>query len=457
LEWSELMGASARCVIVPLLALLLTAASLEAQDPGLSGGPPLGGIPQSFGPQPLPVEQPVAPLSGDGPPVECPCPCLPSFRFEADWLFATRAGAWSDTRNFINGPDAASFTNLPAFTGDNGYRLTGEVRVGDWIFEAAYSHYGDWQSSLNTNVNGVAFNAAAAGGKWAGENAINASTFFTPIFNAASQTAPTNTAADQTGLGPSVAFPADAHPALLVYSHSIFFMTEANAERADYFLPIASGGMRLGFGFVNASFNDEAFVSLSGTFRDFNAGGTTVSLPNAVLTSPTAGDLTLYSGGGSGFSDGVSNGGTGTPSQLRFTHQATTRNELNGGQIVLDWDALEINHLDFTMRMKAGIFDNFAQGTILETYAATNNDLSSYYRQYSADVHHLAFLGGVGVNGRYHFTDEVSASFGYEALFLSNLALGQEQILGLSNNWYHVQTNGSAVIQAVNLGVEIAF
>ena len=42
-------------------------------------------------------------------------------------------------------------------------------------------------------------------------------------------------------------------------------------------------------------------------------------------------------------------------------------------------------------------------------------------------------------------------------LLLTNLALGPEQINGISNNWYHVQTGGSAVIQSVRTGVEIAF
>ena len=148
--------------------------------------------------------------------------------------------------------------------------------------------------------------------------------------------------------------------------------------------------------------------ALSGTFRATNASGTTVSLPNSVLTSPTGGNLALYAGGGNGFTDGVSNGGTGTPSQLLFTHSANTRNELNGAQLVLDGDLLEFHRLDFGATLKAGIFDNFAQGAITETYSTTNNDLSAYYRQFTASCHHLAFMGGVGVNAGYHVTDEIA-------------------------------------------------
>jgi hypothetical protein len=453
------MGARSRCFLVPCVALLLATASVRAQDSGLTTAlPPLP-----------PADQPSSVRAQDsGSMIEqpageacLPCPCGPSFYFQADWLWTSRAGEWSNTRNFINGPDAASFDDLPGFTGDNGYRLQGGVRIRNWIFECVYSHYGDWESSLNRNVDGVAFNPAAsnAGGDWAGRNSINGSTYFTPIANAANLTTPVNTAGDQSGLGPSTTFATDAKPALMAYSHSDFYMTEANVKGADYLFPLWGRGLRMGVGYVNANFNNNAWVALSGTFRAVNAGGT-VSLPNSVLTAPTGGDLTLYAGGGTGFTDGISNnnGGAETvPSQLLLTHSANTRNELNGAQLVLDADLLELQHLEFGATLKAGMFDNFAQGTITETYSETNNDLSAYYRRFTDSCHQLAFMGGVGVDASYHLTDEIAICAGYDVLFLSNLALGQEQINGVSNSWYHVQTNGTATIQSVRTGLEIDF
>ena len=243
----------------------------------------------------------------------------------------------------------------------------------------------------------------------------------------------------------------------MAHSHSEFYMAEANVKGADYLLPLFGRGLRLGVGYVNANLDNDTWVALSGTFRASNASGPTVSLPNSVLTSPTGGNLSLYAGGGSGFTDGISNGGTGTPSQLLFTHSANTRNEFNGAQFILDGDLLEFGHWDFGATFKAGIFDNFAQGTITETYRTTNNDLSAYYRQFTSNCHQLAFLGGLGVNAGYHVTDEIAICVGYDVLFLSNLALGPEQINGVSNNWYHVQTNGTALIQSVHTGLEFAF
>ncbi len=432
------MRGRSRCFVVPLVALLLAAASVRADDSGRIELPPLDASPA--------VE----------PCIPAPC-CCPTVYFQADWLWTTNASTWSDTRNFIDGPAAVSFTSLPSYNSENGYRLEGGVRLGNWIFEGVYSHFGEWVSTLDENVDGVAFNANGMAGNWAGRNFLNANTYFAPIVRSASLASPANTVGDQSGLGPSNAFTTDPAPALLAYTHTDFYVTEANVKGADYFLPLWGRGLRLGAGYVNANLNNEAWVALSGTFRASNTSGTTVSLPNSVLTAATGGNLILISGGGSGFTDGISNGGTGTPSQLLFTHLAKTRNELNGAQVVLDGDLFDFDRLEFCANLKAGIFDNFAQGTITETYSATNNDFSSYGRQFSNTCHHLAFMGGVGVEGGWHLTKEVAIRSGYDVLFLSGLALGPEQINGVANGWYRVQTNGSACVQSVHAGVEVAF
>ncbi len=428
------MGGGSRCFVVPCLALLLGAALLRAQD-----GASMEQIPSES----LPAEAAFAPFR-----------CPPNAFFRADWLWTSHAGMWSDTRSFIDGPDATGFNNLPNPTGDNGYRLQGGVRLGNWYVEGVYSHFGDWTSSLNENVNGVAFNPGALAGNWAGENSINASTYFAPIATAANLTAPANTASDQSGLGPSAAFLTDAKPALMAYSHTEFFMTEANVRADECIFPLLGHRFQLGGGYVNANLNNDSWAGLTGTFRATNVSGTTVGLPNSVLTAPTGGNLTLYSGGGAGFSDPT---GSLTPSQLFFTHAAKTRNELNGAQVILDGDLLEWGRLDFNATLKGGIFDNFAQGAITETYSTTNNDLSAYARTFSASCHHLSFMGGVGIDAGFHLTDEVSLFLGYDVVFLTNLALGPEQINGLNNNWYHVQTDGTAVLQAVHTGLEISF
>ena len=468
------MGARFRCLIVPLAALLLAALPLQAQDNGPGGWAPSGSPPADV---PLPPSQSLPPGSsqpvgqpqavgqsqpvGEPAPVGEPCVKVPSghsFYFQADWLWTPRVSMSCSTPNFIDGPDAASFGDLPASSGESGYRLQGGARWKSWIVEGADSNYGAWGSSLNRNIDGVGFNTNALAGAWAGENSINGNTYFTPIVNAANLTSPANTAGDQSGLGPCIGFATDGRPALMANSQSDFYMAKVNVKNSDYFFSLLGHEVRLGAGYVNANFNNEAWVALSGTFRDVsNSGGTAVCLPDSVLTAPTGGHLTLYSGTATGFTDGVGNGGTGTPSQLLFTHMASTRNELNGGQMVLDVDLMEFQHLDLGATLKSGLYDNFAQGTIVESYSESNNGLANYVRRFSASCHHAAFLGGVDVSATYHVTDEVSLCIGYEFRYLTNLALGPEQINGLKNNWYHVQTDGTAFIQAIHSGVQIAF
>ncbi|MGA2254205.1 MAG: hypothetical protein ABSG53_06040 [Thermoguttaceae bacterium] len=426
-----------RCFVVPFTAFLLAAASVRAQDSSSADQPPSG-----------------------APPVVDPwiqSTCGPRFSFQADWLWTTHANISSETRNFIDGPDAASFDDLPGLSGDNGYRLRGEARLGSWIVEGVYSDFGGWDSWLNRNVDGVAFNANSSSvtGNWVGRNYINPSTYFAPINRSASITTPVNTINDQFGLGPNSSFATDPRPSLMANSNSDFHMSEANVKWADYLVPTFGHGLRLGVGYVNADFNQDAWVALSGTFRDVSPvnGG----IPNSALTAPGGGNLFLYAGGGTGFSDGILNG-TGIPSQVLFTHRATTSNNFNGAQVLLDGDLLDFWRMDIGTTLKAGVFDNFAQGSIIETYSATNGDLSAYGRRYSDSRHELAFMGGIGLDVGYHVTDEIAIRVGYDILFLSNLALSQEQVNGISGtNSYHVQTDGTALIQSAHAGLEIAF
>jgi hypothetical protein len=435
------MVARLQCLVVPLAVLLLTAASARAQD---------------VRPAEQPASEPV--WTGEA---SVPNTSGPMWDFQADWLGTVHAKLTTDTRSFIAGPDTASFNDLPDLSCEDGYRLKGNVRLGNWIIEGVYSYYGGCSSWLNESVDGVAFNASALAGNWTGRNSLNASTYFSPIFSAASLPPTATTPADQTGLGPSNSFLNDTRPLLMTYMHSDFYMAEANIKWADYIVPtFGGGGLRLGVGYVSADLKENAWVALSGSFADVTNGapGTaTLGLSNSVLTSYNGGNLALYSGGGTGFSDGTNNG-TGIPSQVLFTHQATTSNHFNGAQLLLDGDLVKFWHMDIGGTFRGGIFDNFAEGRIVETYQEMNNDLSSYGREFSDSCHHVAFLGGVGLNAGYHLTDEITVRAGYEVLYLSNLALAPEQVNGIAGpNVYHVQMNGTAVIQAAHAGLEIAF
>ena len=173
------MVAHLRCCVVPLAAILLAAAGVQAQETVV-----------------CPVEQ----------------VCVePSIWFQADALLTSRGGIRGGAREIVGGPGATSFNDLGGFDEHSGYRLQGAARLGSWIFEGVYSDWGGWDSSLAGDLDGVAFNGGITG-DWLGRNFIDGSTFFTPIANAANLTVPVRTVDDQSGMGPSASFAADGPP-----------------------------------------------------------------------------------------------------------------------------------------------------------------------------------------------------------------------------------------------------
>jgi len=381
----------------------------------------------------------------------------PSIWFQGDWLWSMRGGAWSSTRDIIGGPDATSLRDLRGFNDDSGYRLTGGAHVFNCIFEGIFSYWGNWAASSVVNLRGVAFNGGI-NGDWLGRDFINSGTYFAPLNSAANLTVPVHTSNDQSGLGPSTSFPNDTLPVLSAFYHSDFAMTEANVKGADFVLATFGGGLRLGAGFVHANMDELSQVVVTGTFRAVsNVGGPTLSLPDSALTATNGGNLKLYSGTAEGFNDGVTDG-SGIPSQLILYNQTNTFNQLNGGQLVLDGSLLKFRRLEVGVKFQAGAYDNYARGVIYETYAETNKGLAEYGRYLTANRNQLAFLGGAGIDIGYHLNNYVSIHGGYELVYLSGLALAQEQVNGIgAGGYYQVQTGGSALIEAAHLGLEIAF
>lgn len=425
------MVARLLCRVVPFAAILLAAAGVQAQEMAPPCQPPVTDGSWCVGEQ---------------------VPGEPWIWFRADALISTRGGMWGGTRTILDGHDATTFDDLRGFDQRAGYRLQGAVRVGNWILEGVYSDWGGWNSSLTGWIDGVAFNDGI-NGEWLGRNAINPLTLFAPMYYAATLTVPVDTAADQSGLGPCDAFTADNRPLLTARYHSEFSMVEANVKGAE---PVfVFGNVRLGAGYVHARFDEIAQVALSGTFRAYNPTDPTVSLPHAALTAAAGGDLDYISGGTSGFSDGTD--GSGIPSELVFAHQATTRNRFNGAQIVLDGTLWTWGRLDVGGKLQAGIYENAARGAVVETYAETNRDYSVYGRTLQGSRNQVAFLGGVSLDLGYRLTQSIVVRGGYEVLFLSGLALAQDQAYGINGGVYEVQTDGSVLLHSARIGLECAF
>lgn len=105
-----------------------------------------------------------------------------------------------------------------------------------------------------------------------------------------------------------------------------------------------------------------------------------------------------------------------------FSYQATTRNRLYGGQlgaILVLWDCGGPFTAEATG--KAGIFGNAAAQH--SSYATDIAALTAGGNQTA-----VPFLGEIGITGRYSLSPRWSATFGYQLLWITQVALATEQI-----------------------------
>lgn len=101
--------------------------------------------------------------------------------------------------------------------------------------------------------------------------------------------------------------------------------------------------------------------------------------------------------------------------------ETKTRNNLYGLQIGGDWKILNRGRFSMDGLVKVGVFDNNAQETTV---------VSIYRTLYSgsAATNHFAFLGELGLQGKYQLTEKLLLKAGYEVLWLDGVALAPSQI-----------------------------
>ena len=124
-----------------------------------------------------------------------------------------------------------------------------------------------------------------------------------------------------------------------------------------------------------------------------------------------------------------------------FSYQAATRNRLYGGQLganVVLWD--RGGRFTADAIGKAGIFGNAA---------AQNSSFAFGFANLTDDDNQnpAAFLGEIGITGRYRISQRWSATVGYQLLWINQVALATEQPLGSGidasgDTFYHGATVG---------------
>ena len=383
----------------------------------------------------------------------------PQFRFQADWVYFTRQNHAKDIP-VITGPDAFSQRDIK-FDYNSGYRLSGSFMNDDYELEGSFfqlKNLGGSQSGSFINplvFDGVDGYGAASPVAQAtvgpNPNFLSQSTFFAPINSAANFNSPDPTLNETNELeflDPSVAF--EMH-----YT--------SNLQDFDFNLKgrkQAGQLVRFGFGYRNIQLRENGSVALRGTFNTVDTDGNETpgnNDPNNGLSDAalTGAGLTLDSGAG-GFSQN-------TPQDLLlFTNSTRTSNQLNGLQATADFSFLETDYFILGGYAKAGVFNNYARGSITETFQDLQNGKSSYSRTLADTKDRVAFAGNLGLTGTVILHESVRMFAAYEVLYLSGIALAPDQASGIHTDINNttsldLRTHGSALFHGGRIGIEFLF
>lgn len=338
----------------------------------------------------------------------------------------------------INGPDQSRLgfrDSGGASDLASGYRVGLGFQTPEYKVEAIFAEYGDWSHQASGSLTaGISFDGAPAATYPAGSNFLDAQTHFSAL-----NTAATADADEADGLGPTLA-DADALPTYLQEYESSLQSLEINWMNND-----ERSAVRFGFGYRGASLDELARLTVAGSFRAAGAGDG--SLSSAALTGA---GLTFLNGTDDGFQEG-------TPDALTMSWVGDTRNQLNGFHGICDLCIFDTCKRGLSIVGKAGAFHNHARGQVSETYTGTGGNTSVYGRTLTDSNDVVSFMGSVALNGRRYLTPHIDIVFGYEVMFMSGLALAPEQVNGVRDGTYDIQTDGSIITHGGHVGLELTY
>jgi len=146
---------------------------------------------------------------------------------------------------------------------------------------------------------------------------------------------------------------------------------------------------------------------------------------------------------------------------VQYALQSQTTNHVNGFQTTFGVQFVDGRWLTLEGIAKAGIYHNQMSGRVTEILRAETGAPASVYQQiHSGKKSGAAFIGNLGLRAVIGVTDYIDIVGGGEVLFLSGVALGNDQYNGVSQTMvgtsaYEVQNRGSMVAYGGNIGLRI--
>ncbi|MEW4489573.1 hypothetical protein AB1L42_15935 [Thalassoglobus sp. JC818] len=368
--------------------------------------------------------------------------------FEADWVFMDRDN--DGDGNIVAGPESLGLGNSD-YDFSSGYRLILGGQLGCVDIDSSWTQLDTWESSDSGTFNGdVLFDDTAGGGFFpAGGNSLNRAL---GLSQAATLV---GAEIDETE------FLRATDPMDAGYSPRWTSFSESNYS--DFELNIGTNRecrrWRASVGYRHIELDEMSGVTLGGFFDAVDAAdGTPVGgQPNDQLAGSSlaaVGFDPIVAGSLDGFATPAG------PDSILYQVRGDASNELDGAQATFAGRLFDGDWVTIEGYGKAGIFHNNMHGSVGETVVATGNGNAAYRRRLSDSEIGAAFAGNLGFTATVSLTDYINLVTGYEALFLSGVALGPDQINGLSTNLlgnrrYSVENDGSVIAHGGRLGLEI--
>jgi hypothetical protein len=134
-------------------------------------------------------------------------------------------------------------------------------------------------------------------------------------------------------------------------------------------------------------------------------------------------------------------------------YHVNSHNNLVGPQIGSDW-FYEAGEWRLGMRGKAGAFVNFADQSTFVRIVDTNGTPLVPNRNEHAELDVLDFVGELNVIANYQIGPNYGLRFSYDTMFVTNLALAQNQLILSTSNPPLISAGHSLFFQGVSLGFE---
>ena len=363
--------------------------------------------------------------------------------FEADWLFM-------DRNNDGDGSIVSGLESLDLGAADydfsSGYRLVLGGQVGAVDVDMQFSQIDTWEGGGSGTILGdiILDDSAGMGVIPAGGNILNPrlglSRAATDVF-------------DETLESEQILGPVDWD----AFSRSNYRDFEVNVGTNR-----ACRTWRASVGYRHIRLDERSGVTMSGIFDAFDiVDGSNVvgGDPNDGLagSSLNAVGFNTISGGDFDLTTEMMAG----PDELTYQVLGSADNELNGAQVTFAGRMFDGEWVTVEGFVKAGLYRNNITASVSETVLGSGPDGSlAYQRELSGDALEAAFAGNIGFRTTVSLTDYINLISGYEVLFLSGVAIGPDQINGVSTDLfgdttYNVINDGSVVAHGGKFGLEI--